>query len=333
MNERQGFLILLVLLFGTIAAMMLRQFAPYIFGAMILGFVLRGLQFRLRDVIGERKSAFLLTILSIVLAVLPLILAGAAVAEDAQDLVRSINSTQALDLGGLERQIEQITGQEIDIDASLSSALRKFSSEVLGGFSQVVSLFTNFVVGISVMLFLTYYFLKDGEELIEWMKQVSPLPRDIEDELFRKMELTTSAVMKGHILVSVAQGLIAGIGLAVFGVPNYVFWTFLMVILGVIPLVGSSLIWAPASIYLVFGGQPVQGLMLAVYGTIVVGATDNLLRPYVVDQEADLHPALIIFGVLGGMAVFGITGLFLGPIAFGALKSILSVYRQNYREL
>lgn len=333
MNERKGFLLSLILVFGTLALLMLKAFTPYILGAMIIAFVLRKPHFRLKEKIGERPSAFILTFAAIVLAVLPLIVSGAAVANDASDLVKDVNRSQLLDMEGLEDQIHRFTGQRVDIQATVSSAIQSFSSRTLGSFSRVVSVVTSLTIGLSVMLFLIYYFLKDGKKLIKWTKDLSPLPEQIEDDLFDKLSLTSSAVLKGHLLVALAQGVIAGIGLAVLGVPNYLFWTFMMAILAVLPIVGSFLIWFPAAVYLIYTGNITNGLILILYGAIVVGATDNLLRPFVVDAEADLHPALIIIGVLGGVSIFGVTGLFIGPIVLGALKSILAVYMEHYNEL
>lgn len=333
MNDRRGFLLGLILLFGALSALMLKPFLAYLLGAMILAFALRVPHNHLNDHIGERLSAFLLTISSIVLAVIPLVLVGVAVADDARDVVNSINTTQVVDLDSIELQLEEITGQELDLQQNMASAVNRFSSETFGGFSRVVNLLTNLGIGLSLMIFLIFYFLKDGRELIEWIKDLSTLPEPIEDNLLAELSNTTSAVMKGHILVAIAQGVIAGIGLMIFGVPNPLFWTFIMVILGMIPIIGTLLVWLPAAVYLFLAGETTSAIMLAAYGFIIVGLTDNFLRPIVVDDSADLHPAVIILGVLGGVSVFGAPGLFIGPIVFGVLKSVLSVFIQHYGEL
>lgn len=333
MNDRRGFLLGLILLFGALSALMLRPFLTYILGAMILAFALRLPHHHLKSYTGERISAFLLTISSIVLAVIPLVLVGVAVADDARDVVNSINTTQVVDIDSIEVQLEAITGQELDLQQNMASAVNRFSSETFGGFSRVVNLLTNLGIGLSLMIFLIFYFLKDGKELIQWIKDLSTLPEPIEDNLLAELSNTTSAVMKGHILVAIAQGVIAGIGLAVFGVPNPLFWTFIMVILGMIPIIGTLLIWLPAAVYLLLAGETTSAIMLAVYGVTIVALTDNFLRPMVVDDSADLHPAVIILGVLGGVSVFGAPGLFIGPIIFGVLKSVLSVFIQHYSDL
>lgn len=332
MNERKGFLLFMIAVFGAAVGLMLLPFFTYILGAAILAFILRKPQFALKKKIGERPSAAILTISAIVLAVFPVILAGMAVADDARDLVNNINTTEVVDLGNLEDTISSLTGQEIDIQASLTQAVREFSSATLGEFSQVVNMLANLGIGLSLMLFLLYYFLKDGKEFVKWVKDISPLPENLEDNLLGQLSETTSAVMKGHLLVAIAQALIAGVGLAVFGVPNSVFWTFIMMLLGLLPIIGSMLVWLPAAAYLAIT-DPVSGILLALYGFVAVGLSDNILRPLFVDSSADLHPAVIILGVIGGVVLLGAPGLFIGPIIFGIMKSVLTVFMKNYNEL
>ncbi len=333
MNERKGFLLSLILGFGAIVGMMLLPFAAYILGAVIIAFVLKNPYSFLKNYVGERPAAFILTLSSILLAILPVLVGGMIVADDARNVVQNINQSEILDFDSVEQLVLQYTNQEIDLQSSLSSLVRRFSSTALGDFSQVVNLLTQLSIGISLALFLIYYFLKDGKDLVKWLKDVSPLPKDIGDNLVSELESTTAAVMKGHILVAIAQGILAGIGLALFGVPNYLFWTFMMIILGMIPVLGSMLIWLPAAIYLIVVGQVVNGVLLILYGLIVVGLSDNFLRPFAVDKSADLHPTVIILGVLGGVTVFGMPGLFIGPVIFAALKSVLNIFKEHYTDL
>ncbi|WP_414837746.1 AI-2E family transporter [Candidatus Nanosalina sp. VS9-1] len=332
MNERKGFLLFLIGIFGTVVGLMLMPFLTYILGATILAFILRRPHFILQEKIGARPSAAVLTVSAILLAVLPIIFGGMAVADDATDLVDNINTTDTINLTSIEDEIERLTGQEIDIESNLARAVEEFSSATLGSFSRVVNIVANVGIGLSLMLFLVYYFLKDGRRLVRWVKDVSPLPESLENSLLREVSVTTSAVMKGHILVAIAQGIIAGVGLAFFGVPNYVFWTFIMMILGLLPIVGSMLVWLPAAGYLALT-DPVSGIMLALYGFIAVGLSDNFLRPLFVESSADLHPALIILGVIGGVVLLGAPGLFIGPVIFGVMKSILTVFMENYQDL
>lgn len=332
MNERKGFLIFLIAAFGAIAALMILPFFAYILGAAILAFIMKGPQDFLSNKIGDRPSAALLTIFAILVAVVPLIFAGLAVAQDASGVIDRINTTEVVELQEVEEFIFQYTGQEVDIQASLSEAVREFAATTLGEFSRLVNIVANLGIGLSIMLFLLYYFLKDGRSLVEWVQGISPMPEEIDDRLVSQVSKTTSAVIKGHLFVSIAQALIAGVGLAIFGVPNVIFWTFIMMILGLVPLIGTMFIWLPAAVLLSFT-DPVSGILLAIYGFTVVTMSDNILRPLFVDKSADLHPAVIILGVVGGVILIGAPGLFIGPVILGIMKSVLTVYDNNYEHL
>lgn len=333
MNEKRGFLLLLIAVVGAIAGLMVKPFLPYIAGAAILAFVLRPLHKRIAPITGQVASAGFLVFLAIFLAIVPMVLAASVVVDDAQDLSDRIGDLETIDLSRIDSRLEQITGEDLNVEQNVREIIRKFSTISFGNVSQLFNVIANLAIGISLMLFLLYYFIKDGDKLIEWMKDIFPLPHDIQDSLLERTNKTTWAVVKGHVLVAIAQGLVAGIGLYATGVPNPYFWTFVMTILAFLPIVGSFLIWGPAAIYLIMIDHVFEGMILFAYGLVVVGLTDNFLRPIVVDKSAELHPAVIIIGVLGGVYLFGAAGLFLGPIVLGVLRSTLVVFNNNYSEL
>lgn len=330
MNTEKVFLAVLVALLAFVAWLMVAPFLGYILFGMIMAFILHPLQKRMAPRIGPRVSAFLLMLLATAVIVLPLALATGAVIQDAQDFSQDVNQTELVNASEIEGLVEKYAGREVDVEKSVNKVISRFTNATFGSFSQFVSLFTNLAIGMTLMLFLLYYFLKDGPEMIEWVKYKVPLEDDVKEDLAGGINNTTWAVIKGHVLVAVAQGLIAGLGLLVVGVPNYVFWTFMMVLLGFIPLVGSFLVWGPASIYLFATSRPLAGTFLLFYGVVIVGLTDNILRPIVVDRSAELHPAVIIVGVIGGVYTFGAPGLFFGPILLGVFKAVLRVTDRNY---
>jgi len=141
------------------------------------------------------------------------------------------------------------------------------------------------------------------------------------------------AVIAGHVFVAAIQGGVAGIGLFVTGIPNALFWTVVMMVLALLPVVGAPLVWGPAALYLLGQGDTAAAVGLAVYGTFVVGITDDYLRPVVVDRRANLNPAVILFGIVGGVYVMGAMGIFFGPVVLGALKATIDVFDERYDEL
>jgi len=333
MNTSRGFVLVLTALFLVLAGLMLKPFVGYLLGALVLSFVLHPLHKHLRDHIPENISAFSLTILSILVFFLPFAIIISTVAGDATEVVNELTQTDVVDIEEFESLIIQYTGEEIDVESRIREGVNTFASTILGGFSEVLSIATSVSIGVSIMLFLMFYLLKDGEEFADYLKDLMPLPKEIVDKLYSKTYSSTWAVIKGHVFVAIAQGLIAGVGLWIASVPNFVFWTFTMILLSFIPLIGSLLVWGPAGLYLIAVGRPGAGIFLLLYGGIVVNLTDNFLRPFVVDDNADLHPAVILIGVIGGVYLFGAAGLFIGPVVFGTLKAVLEVFNKHYENL
>jgi len=334
MNLPQGILIGLILALGAVAGAMFWSFLGYLFGAVILAFILYPVHVRLRQYIGHRISAALLVMLTIVLAILPVLAISGIVIEDARELSESINQTRFIDVEQTEELIQERTGQEIDIQETINELIQSITTFSVGSFSQILTTVVDVAIGMFLMIFLLYYFLKDREPFMRWLKDLTPFPGHVQDMLYKEMNDTTWAVIKGHVLVAIVQGSVAGIGLFVTGVPNFIFWTFVMIILAFIPIIGTVLVWGPAAIYLmVVMGRPTAAFFLATYGFLVVSLIDNFLRPIVVDRGSDLHPAVILGGVLGGVYLFGVVGLFIGPIILGVFKSTLTVYRDHYDEL
>lgn len=330
MDAEKIFLAALVTVLSIIAWLMIEPFLGYVLFALILAFLLHPLHVRLRRFVGSRVSAFSLMVFAIAVAVVPLALATAAVIHDAQDFSEDINQSELINTTHLEDFIQERTGREVDVEQVVDSAVQEFTSTTFGSFSQFVNLFASLSIGITFMLFLIYYFLKDGPEMIQWTRSILPLEEEVKDGLYQRIDNTTWAVIRGHVLVAVAQALIAGLGLFIAGIPNFMFWTFIMVLLGFIPLIGTPIVWIPSAIYLFMIERPLAGFFLLVYGMVAVSLTDNVLRPIVVDRRAELHPAVIMIGVLGGVYLFGAPGLFFGPILLGIFKSVLVVARNNY---
>lgn len=330
MDNEKIFIVGLIAGLSIVGWLMVSPFMGWVMGAVLLAFLLHPLQKKFRELTGPRISAVLLMTFTLLLAIIPLLGASLAIVEDAREISSDLNENELIQVDELEQQIFDLTGRAVDIDQTVESTLNSFINTVFGNFSRIFNLATNILIGFTLMMFLLYYLLKDGENFVEWVKELIPVSIELKKDLFSDIEKTTWAVIKGHVLVSIIQGMVAGIGLWVVGIPNVLFWTFLMVILGFIPLLGSMIIWLPAALYLIAVGQLVNGVFLLIFGFVVVGLVDNIVRPIAVDRGANIHPAVVILGVLGGVFLMGPVGLFLGPVLLGVLKSALTVFGENY---
>ena len=335
MNVRRGFLLSLIALLLLVSFALIQPFLQFVLLALLLAFVLYPLQRRLESRMGQGIAATVLVVGAVIAFFIPFIVVGATVAGDAMQLAQQLQSGGfgGFGLSRVESLIQQYAGIQIDLASRVSAYAESAAQAVAGSVPAVFSTFTHITIGLGLLVFLLFFLLKDGEKLYAWVRNTTPLPATVQDDLYTGLNDITWAVLVGHVLVAIVQGSIAGIGLIVTGIPNAVFWTFLMIVLSLIPVVGSILIWGPAAIYLVTSGQTVAGVALAVWGLIVVSATDDFLRPILVDRYAELNPSIIIVGVIGGVYLIGFMGLFIGPILVGALKVVLEIFDEYYAEL
>lgn len=316
-----------------LAFLMLSPYAAYILGGVVLGFVARPLHLRLNDYVEESVSSFLTVLLTVLCFIVPFAVLLIVVAGDATSLLSKLEGLDFGFLRAFEQRILEFSGVELDLEDRIVSAAESFVSLALGSLSSVLGAATSVAIGVSLMLFLQFYVIRDGKEFVEWTKDFDFMSREMQEDLYSRMSSSTWSVVKGHVFIALIQGLFVGFGFLVLGVSNPFFWTLLMILLGFIPLVGSLLVWLPASIYLIAAGSVVSGAVLLVYSLVVTTLSDNFLRPFLVDEDADIHPFFVVVGVVGGIGVFGPAGVFLGPVTFGVLKTLLNTIREHYTEL
>ncbi|WP_418286584.1 AI-2E family transporter [Halorubrum sp. DTA46] len=335
MNRGQSFLLLLIGAVSLLTLFIILPFIEYVIASAILAYVLypfhrqlsRGLRDHVSRRLGNMVSALALIVASLVAVILPLAYIFLVFIRDLTALAAGESD---LDVGAIEARIAELTGEEFQIDTLLATAGELLLDTLFGGISGILTSTLRVSLGLALALFLVYYTLLDGPAFLRWLRTTTPLPPDVTDDLLAKVDATTRGVVIGHISVAVLQALIAGVGLWVAGIPNVVFWTFVMAVLALLPLIGAFLVWGPAAAYLVVIDEMTAGILLAVYGVVIVSMVDNYARPIVIDHSAHLNPAIILLGVFGGVYSIGFTGLFVGPIVIGVLAATLETFREDY---
>ena len=172
----------------------------------------------------------------------------------------------------------------------------------------------DFLVSFFVMLYLLYFLLRDGEQLSIRIRDALPLQDSYKRQLGEKFRTVIRATVKGNIAVAAIQGALGGLAFWVLGIHAPVLWAVLMAFLSLLPAVGAALVWAPVAIYLLSAGHLGSGIGLIVFGTVVIGLVDNLLRPLLVGKDTKMPDYVVLLSTLGGMAVFGINGVVIGPL-------------------
>lgn len=189
---------------------------------------------------------------------------------------------------------------------------------------------SSLLIGIIVMLFSMYYFFKDGEEIVDKIGSLSPLPSVYETELFKKIASMVKAVVFGVFLTSIVQGIVGGIGFTIAGIANPIFWATVIAFFSLVPVVGTAIIWVPASIILVILGEYGTAIFLFLWGMFVIGGVDNILRPYLIGGKAKTYPLLTFLVVLGGVLTLGLKGVVIGPLILIILMSFIHIYEAEY---
>ncbi len=220
---------------------------------------------------------------------------------------------------------ELSTNMVSSINSSISKLLAKFASSI-GDF--VLDL-PSFILQILVVFLILFYSLKDGEKAFEYIKSLSPLKKEVQEKFFQHFKNITKSVLVGQIVVGIFQGIIAGIGYFIFGVPNALLLTLLTMIIGIIPIIGPWLVWIPIDIYLFAIGRTGAGLGLLIYGLFLINWIDTIIRPLIVSRKTQINPAVILIGMIGGLFVFGILGLILGPLILAYVLLVIEIYRKQ----
>jgi len=336
---------LLVLALTTIAFFwLIASFLMPVFWAAVLATIFFPVQRRYVARFGGRRSlaaiATLLTIVAVV--VLPLALVGVAVTGEALQLAEQIKSG-AIDLKAPLRYLERMMpvatdfldrfGLHVDgLTERLSTAALGISQIIAAGALGIGQDILNVTALFFVMLYILFFFLRDGSQLVATLIRVLPLGDARERQLLAKFGEVSLATIKGTLVVGVVQGAIGGILFWALGLPAPVFWGAVMAVFSVLPAVGPGLVWAPAAIILLALGAYVKAIILIAGGVIVIGLVDNVLRPLLVGRDTQMPDYLVLLATLGGIAVFGISGFVIGPVIAAFFLVVWEMFADEYAE-
>ena len=190
----------------------------------------------------------------------------------------------------------------------------------------------NFIFMVAILLYTMFFFLIDGDRLLEKILFYMPLEDRDERRLLDRFTSVARATIKGTAIIGVVQGGASGIAFAMVGIQSSVFWGAVMTVMSIIPGIGTALIWIPAALWLAAQGMWFKAGALIVFCGLIVGSVDNLLRPRLVGKDTEMHDLLILFSTLGGIAMFGIIGIIIGPIIAALFVTIWDIYGVVFKD-
>jgi predicted PurR-regulated permease PerM len=324
--EDRAFLLLLVLV-SLAFAWILWPFYGAVLWATVIAIMFAPLQRRLARRMRQRRSLAALATLTVivVMVILPLTLISASLIKEASSVYARIQSGE-LNLG---RYFEQIYGA---LPAWATTLLDRFELTTVGAVQERLSaalmkgsqFFTtqainvgqntfDFIVSLFIMLYLLFFLLRDGDALCRRIVRALPFRVEHQRALFENFTIVIRATVKGNIVVAILQGALGGLIFWILGVHAPLLWAVVMAVLSLLPAVGAGLVWLPVAIYLLVTGATWQGVVLIVYGVLVIGLVDNVVRPILVGKDTKMPDYVVLISTVGGIAIFGINGFVIGP--------------------
>lgn len=341
---QSGFFIVLIILTTVAFLWLIQDFAQPIFWAAVLAIIFYPVQTRWERAVRDRRSlASVLTLLTILFAViLPLTLIGAAVTQEAVQLYERIASGE-IDLQERVQQVENLVPVVTDLLNQFGVDFEKLREGLSNAAVTVSQFLASQALAIGqntlrigalffVMLYILFFFLRDGHRFLDLIIRALPLGDDRERRLLDKFAEVSRATIKGTIVVGVVQGTLGGLLFWILGIASPVFWGVIMTVLSLLPAIGSALVWGPAAIILIATGSIVKGIILIAAGTLIIGLVDNILRPILVGRDTKMPDFLILIATLGGLTLFGISGFVIGPIIAALFLAVWEMFIEEYGE-
>lgn len=323
----QWVLIVLLLLLLYLSFLILQPFLTYIVLALVLAYLFHPLYRWFAKRMPHAIAATLLLLLVFALLLIPTAyIVTKLVAE-------SISAYNAFSGVVAEKGAAILDGLLANVGLTTGQALSAVGVAVRDYFIAAAPVFISSVaataLGLFVMFFLMFFAFTDGERWVEAAREAVPMSAAHKERLFARIGDVTHGVMYGQFLTAAIQGAAGGLMFFIFGIPNAVFWGFIMMILSFVPTLGTPLVWVPAAVIELLAHRYVSGFGILIVGTAIVMNVDNVLRPRLIGGRAKLSTPLVLLGVLGGLQLFGFVGLILGPLILALLQTVLAFFHET----
>lgn len=338
-------IVLVTLAVAALFVSMVRGFLIALFLAAVFSAMAYPLYRRIAAAVGDRPAtaAGLTLLLLIAAALLPGIGLLILISEQAQEIAKQAipwaqqYMQDAPDTPGLQIPEgipfrEQIEAWLPEIATKLGELSRKLGEFVVQMASAATSGAAQFLLNLFVMLYAMFYFLSDGPALLDTLRRYAMTLAGVQERVFQRAVVVARATIKGTLVIGIVQGVLGGIGFAMFGVGGAAFWGAVMAVASMLPVVGTSLIWIPAVLYLLATGETTSAVGLALWSAIIVSNIDNILRPILVGGDTEMPDLLVLIATFGGLSMFGGTGLILGPVIAAVFMTLVEITYETLRQ-
>lgn len=328
-NIKRISVLVLLLLLAVLVFILVRPILLSIIGGLILAYAFFPIyKVVLRRVRARNAAAAIVSFFVVLLILVPVYFLTPFMINQVFEVYQS---SQTLDMQKFIRTLFPSSHESfiIQLTATLDSLVGRISAGVLSSLVSFLLEIPTILFHLVIVAFVFFYALRDSDKLFEFVSPLSPLNKVQEKKLVQQFKDITNSLVYGQVLVGCVQGLIAGLGFFIFGIPHALILTALAVVLGIIPILGPFFIWVPIAIYLFVQGNTFVATLFLLYNLILVSNIDNVLRLYLISRKTSLSQVIILIGMVGGLFIFGILGLIIGPLLLAYFITFLNAYREN----
>jgi predicted PurR-regulated permease PerM len=274
-------------------------------------------------------AALMTTLIVLVVIIIPIILLSSLVVSEIVDFYQELDTSHDIpvqsSLDQLEAKLEMmLPGYDIDLRGQIRSAFSLFTGSIGAIFAGTVSTIFTFLIAIIG----SFYFFRDGRELLQVLIKASPLPDEEDEIIFARLGRAVRAVATGTVLIALIQGTLVSVGFMIAGIEHAILWGSFASIGALMPGIGTGIVTIPAVIYLFATGSLVPAVGLLIWSILIVGMVDNFLGPALIGKRNNMHPFIILISVLGGIPLFGPIGFVVGPVIVTLFLVLLEIYNQ-----
>jgi len=343
----RAFLIVVLVISFYLAYLILFPFVHTLVLAIVLASIFNPLQIYLEQRLRGRKNLAALIIVLIITFVIAipvfifistLVAQGLDTVNKTNDWVRAGKLQELVEdprineyLARLQQRFSFLEFNKTDIANNLLSLSKNIGQFLLGKVASILSNVLTLVAHFFVMIFIVFYLVRDGAEMVSGIRYYTPLRPEQKDRIINGIRVVTKSVLLGTFITAICQGLAGGTALQILGFPG-LFWGTMIAFSSLIPIVGTYLIWVPIALYLALMGQVKSAVFLSVWSALLSAIIENFVRPFLMKGKSKMSPFYIFLAILGGVQYFGLIGILYGPLILSFAMIMLFIYGVEYRE-
>jgi predicted PurR-regulated permease PerM len=343
-------LIVFIVLIAIASYLFYAIFKPFL-ASIIWGAVLAGIFYPLNAVLKRKHlrdnlRAVIMCIIVVAVIIVPAVFLTIGLIGEAANSLPKLR--EAIDEGQLDfllkpqaygwnEKIKDFLGDyvdtsNLDIESIIVNNVQRLSTFLLQQFSNLIGNFSLAIASFAFAVLSMFFFFRDGDRLAIRLKDLLPMREELKENLTKRLKEVIEASIYGQVLVAAIQGVLGGLIFWVVGLPSPIFWGTVMAMLSLIPIVGPYLVYLPAGVILIVSGSWIRGVIVLILGIVVVSQSDNLLRPMIVSSRTKIPTLILFFSILGGIKLFGLLGIILGPVVASIILALIEVYRPREEE-